>query len=114
MASGLSVSQVLMQRSARDYEEQPGLRLTPQQARRLWDLDGATCGAVLTALVDAGGLQPSADGRFGRRLRTGGGRRGSAVPGAPGRAMRKTRFVEFGAWATLEWFWGRQGRAVFV
>ena len=28
--------------------------------------------------------------------------------------MRKTRFVDFGAWATLEWFWGRQGRAVFV
>ena len=28
--------------------------------------------------------------------------------------MRKTRFVEVGAWATLERLWGRTGRAVFV
>ncbi len=67
MTSGLSLSQVLLQRITRDYEEQPGLRLTPQQARRLWDLDGPTCGAVLTALVDAGVLQRGPDGRFVRR-----------------------------------------------
>lgn len=28
--------------------------------------------------------------------------------------MRKTRFVEFGAWRTLERFWCRKGRAVFL
>lgn len=28
--------------------------------------------------------------------------------------MRKTRFVEVGAWRTLEWFWGGKGRAVFL
>lgn len=28
--------------------------------------------------------------------------------------MRKTRFVEVGAWTTLERLWGRTGRAVFV
>ena len=28
--------------------------------------------------------------------------------------MKKTRFVEVGSWRTLERFWGRQGRAVFV
>jgi len=28
--------------------------------------------------------------------------------------MRKTRFVDGGAWSTLEWFWGGTGRAVFL
>ncbi len=32
MTSGLSLSQVLLQRVTRDYGEQLGLRLTPQQA----------------------------------------------------------------------------------
>ncbi|MBI3490928.1 MAG: hypothetical protein HY047_03930 [Acidobacteria bacterium] len=67
MTSGLSLSQVLFQRITRDYEEQPGLRLTPPQAQRLWDLDGPTCSAVLTALVDAGVLHRTSDGRFVRR-----------------------------------------------
>jgi hypothetical protein len=31
-----------------------------------------------------------------------------------GREMRKTRFVDVGAWTTLERLWGRTGRAVFV
>ena len=67
MTSGLSLSPVLLQRITRDYSEQPCLRLTPQQAQRLWGLDGPTCGAVLTALVDAGVLHRTPDGRFARR-----------------------------------------------
>ena len=67
MTSGLSLSPVLLQRITHDYEEQPGLRLTPPQAQRLWGLDGPTCGAVLTALVNAGVLQRTPDGRFVRR-----------------------------------------------
>ena len=67
MTSGLSLSQVLLQRIKHDYEEQPGPRLTPPQAQRLWGLDGPTCGAVLTALVNAGVLQRTPDGRFVRR-----------------------------------------------
>ena len=67
MTSGLSLSHVLLQRITREYEAQPGLRLTPPQAQRLWGLDGPTCGAVLTALVDAGVLQRAPDGRFARR-----------------------------------------------
>jgi hypothetical protein len=67
MTSELSLSQVLLQRIQHDYEEQPSLRLTPPQAQRLWNLDGPTCGAVLTALVDAGVLQRARDGRFVRR-----------------------------------------------
>lgn len=69
MTSGLSLSQVLLQRITRDYEEQPGLRLTPQQAQRLWGLDGPTCGVVLSALVDAGVLHRTPDGRPRRHQR---------------------------------------------
>lgn len=67
MTSEPCLPQALLQRIKGDYEEQPGLRLTPQQAQRLWGLDGPTCSAVLMALVDSGVLQRSADGRFMRR-----------------------------------------------
>ena len=67
MTSEISLSQVLLQRIKRDYEDQPGLRVTPPQAQRLWGLDGPTCGATLTALVDAGVLQRTLDGQFVRR-----------------------------------------------
>jgi len=64
MTSVLSLPQTLLQRIEREYEELPGLRLTPAQAQRLWGLDGPTCGAVLTTLVDAGVLHRTPDGRF--------------------------------------------------
>ena len=67
MTSELSFSQVLLQRIKRDYEEQPGLRLTPTQAQGLWGLDRSTCDAMLTALADAGVLQRAQDGQFVRR-----------------------------------------------
>lgn len=67
MTSELPLSPVLLQRIKHDYEEQPGLRLTPQEAQQLWGLDGPTCAAVLTALVDTGVLQRTSDGRFVRR-----------------------------------------------
>ena len=35
------------------YVEMPGLTLTLAQAARLWALDVALCGEVLTSLVDA-------------------------------------------------------------
>jgi len=67
MTSEFSRSDVLLQRITRAYEEQPSLRLTPTQAQQLWGLDGPTCGAMLTALVDAGVLQRTSDGRFVHR-----------------------------------------------
>ena len=67
MPSELPLSPVLLQRIRREYEEEPSLRLTPPQAQRLWNLDGPTCGAVLSILVDAGILQRTSDGRFVRR-----------------------------------------------
>jgi len=45
----------------------PGLRLTAQQARRLWRLDESACNAVLGALVDAQFLARTRDGAFVRQ-----------------------------------------------
>ena len=50
-----------------EYPEMPGLRLTTQQAQRLWNLDRARCEALLNALVDARFLRRTADGAFVRR-----------------------------------------------
>ncbi len=45
-----------------EYLEMPGLRLTRQQAQRLWSLDAETCETLLTTLEAA---------RFLRRTRGG-------------------------------------------
>ena len=34
-----------------EYREMPGLQLTEAQMQRMWRLDGATCEAVIVALV---------------------------------------------------------------
>lgn len=47
-----------------EFLEMPGLRLTPQEARRLWRLDETACDAVLGALVDARFLERTRDGAF--------------------------------------------------
>ena len=49
-----------------EFLEMPGLRLTEAQARRLWNLDAASCGALLGALVDAKFLFRTRDGAFMR------------------------------------------------
>jgi hypothetical protein len=49
-----------------EFMEMPGLRLTEAQARRLWGLDAASCGAVLGALVDGKFLFRTHDGAFMR------------------------------------------------
>jgi hypothetical protein len=49
-----------------EYLEMPGLRLTGAQARRLWDLDQATCQAALEALIDARFLTRTDDGLYVR------------------------------------------------
>jgi hypothetical protein len=54
-----------------EYLEMPGLRLTPQQAQRLWGLDREICQALLGALVDANFLNRTRDGAF---VRAGSGR----------------------------------------
>jgi len=46
--------------------EMPGLSLTEPQARRLWGLDEASCGALLAALVVAKFLFRTPNGAFMR------------------------------------------------
>src|SRR5206468_2970452 len=40
----------LLRRVRAEYREMPGLRLTPRQAQRLWDLDSTTCERILKIL----------------------------------------------------------------
>ena len=56
----------ILRRVQSEFLEMPGLRLTEQQARRLWGLAPLDCYAVLSALVDAGFLFRTRDGSFMR------------------------------------------------
>lgn len=52
----------LVQRVRAEFDEMPGLRLTPAQAARLLGLDASSCQRVLNALVGAAFLKQAADG----------------------------------------------------
>ena len=56
----------VLRRVQGEFLEMPGLRLTEPQARRLWGLDAASCGALLSTLVDANFLFRTRDGAFMR------------------------------------------------
>jgi hypothetical protein len=56
----------VLRRVKGEFLEMPGLRLTEAQARRLWGLDAASCGALLGRLVDAKFLFRTRDGAFMR------------------------------------------------
>lgn len=56
----------LLQRIRGEFLEMPGLRLTPEQARRLWSLDLDTCRRLLEALVEAKFLACNPDGTYFR------------------------------------------------
>ena len=56
----------VLRRVQGEFLEMPGLRLTEAQARRLWNLDAASCGPLLGALVDARFLFRTRDGAFMR------------------------------------------------
>lgn len=45
-----------------EYDEMPGLCLTPPQAERLWALDVDTCRAALAWMVESGYLRASRHG----------------------------------------------------
>jgi hypothetical protein len=49
-----------------EFLEMPGLRLTPQQAARLWGLDAAACAIVIDVLVRAAFLRWTAAGTVAR------------------------------------------------
>jgi hypothetical protein len=56
----------VLRRVQGEFIEMPGLRLTPQQAQRLWGLDRTACDTLLGALVDAKFLLRTRDGAFVR------------------------------------------------
>ena len=53
-------TQVILERVRGEFNEMPGLRLTPEQAARLWGLEPRTCREVLAQLVSASFLRWSA------------------------------------------------------
>jgi hypothetical protein len=64
-ARGMSTD-VVVQRVYNEFLEMPGLRVTCQQAQRLWGLDRETCLAVLETLVDAKFLARTSRGMYAR------------------------------------------------
>ena len=61
-----SVEKGLECRIRGEYSEMPGLRLTADQATRLWSLDHETCVHLLDALIDEGFLRLDEFGRYAR------------------------------------------------
>jgi hypothetical protein len=47
----------MLERVRGEFKEMPGLRLTPEQAARLWGLDARSCGEVLRSLVSSSFLR---------------------------------------------------------
>ena len=66
MTSTIVVPEILLERIEREYDEQPGLNLTLEQAQRLWGLDDPTCRVALSTLEDARVLRRTPEGLFVR------------------------------------------------
>lgn len=58
------MSATLEERIRGEFLEMPGLRLTPQQAARLWAIDRATSEHVLNRLASAGFLARTREGAY--------------------------------------------------
>lgn len=58
------VPDTLIARVRGEFREMPGLRLTFAQACRLWQMDNATCEAILYALITENFLCRTADGAY--------------------------------------------------
>jgi hypothetical protein len=69
----------VLRRVQGEFLEMPGLRLTEAQARRLWNLDKASCETLLGTLVERKFLFKTRDGFF-MRIETGSAVRLSAAP----------------------------------
>jgi hypothetical protein len=54
----------LVRRIRSEFLEMPGLRLTPVQASRLWDVDRRTSEAILDGLAGVGFLFKNRDGAY--------------------------------------------------
>ena len=56
----------LIDRVCGELREMPGVRVSLQEAARLWSMDSRTCGSVLQYLGDAGFLVRDFQGRYRR------------------------------------------------
>jgi hypothetical protein len=61
----------LLRKLWNEYVEMPGLRLTREQAQRLWSVDEQMCKQLLENLVNAKLLVRGPDGRYARLSETG-------------------------------------------
>jgi len=59
-----TVEDALVSRVRGEYREMPGMRLTVDQAMRLWMLDRETCSDVLSSLVAAHFLERDQSERY--------------------------------------------------
>jgi hypothetical protein len=57
-------AEALLRRVRGEFHEMPGLRLTFDQACRLWQLDADTCDAVLATLIQDQVLHKTRDGHY--------------------------------------------------
>jgi hypothetical protein len=57
----------VLRRVEGEYNEMPGMCVTPPQAQRLWGLDSATCELVLTTLLDRGVVRRTSRGMYVKR-----------------------------------------------
>ena len=58
--------EALLRRIRGEYREMPGMRLTEDQAMRLWALDRPTCRKVLDSLVASHYLEQDHNGQFAK------------------------------------------------
>jgi len=54
----------VLNRVKAEYNEMPGMCVTPMQAQRLWGLDSATCELVLTTLLERGVVRRTLRGMY--------------------------------------------------
>ena len=62
--NGSVLEDALLRRVRSEFREMPSLRLTLDQAMRLWNLDRPTCCAVLESLVASHFLYQDSTGRY--------------------------------------------------
>jgi hypothetical protein len=58
------VEDAVRRRAEAEYREMPGLKLTVQQASRLWRLDAPASARLLDSMVEAGLLHRAKDGGY--------------------------------------------------
>ena len=59
-----ALDDIVRRRAEAEYLEMPGLKLTAQQASRLWHLNAAASARLLDSMVDAGLLYRAKDGAY--------------------------------------------------